>query len=179
MGTQPSFVTPRLILRPFTEADANRVQQLAGDARIADVTANMPHPYPDGLAETWISSHSEKWARGEHAAFAITLKESGLLVGCISLMNITRQEAEVGYWVGVDYWSNGYATEACEAVVRFGSGEMELNRVHAHHLSRNPASGRVLVKAGFVHTGSGSAVGGYHSREESIEHYEKIFACPR
>jgi [ribosomal protein S5]-alanine N-acetyltransferase len=174
MESQPSLTTPRLVLRPFVKTDALRVQQLAGDIRIADVTANIPHPYPDSLAETWIGSHSEKWEREELATFTITIKESDLLVGCISLMNFSHRETEIGYWVGVDYWGNGYATEACKAIVRFGFGAMKLDRVHAHHLSRNPASGRVLAKTGLVHIGSGSAVCGYQAREESIERHEKF-----
>lgn len=73
MRTQPSLSIEGLILRPFVDEDAQRVQLLAGDQRIADTTATIPHPYPDGLAQQWIAENREKWACTETASFAITL----------------------------------------------------------------------------------------------------------
>lgn len=172
---QPTLETERLILRPFDLADASRVRQLAGDERIAEVTANIPHPYPDGLAESWISRHAEKWRQNELAAFAIVLKRSNILIGCISAMHINfgASEAELGYWIGVEYWNNGFCTEACKTVVEFCFFLLNLKRIHAHHLSKNPASGRVLIKSGLLHIGSGVAECGYRGRKESVEFYEK------
>ena len=56
--------------------------------------------------------------------------------------------AELGYWVGVPYWNRGVATEAARALVAFGFGALGLHRVQARHLTRNPASGRVMQKLG-------------------------------
>jgi ribosomal-protein-alanine N-acetyltransferase len=52
-----------------------------------------------------------------------------------------------------EHWNAGYATEAARAVVAFGFAQLGLNRVQAYHYSRNPASGRVLVKIGMSHEG--------------------------
>ena len=79
MDIQPSLRNEDLILRPFTPSDADRLQELAGDVRIADTTATIPHPYPDGLAEQWIADTGNKWNVGEMAAFAITLVPGGEL----------------------------------------------------------------------------------------------------
>ena len=173
MKTQPTLKTIRLTLRPFSLQDCSRVQELAGNKKIADVTANIPYPYPDGLAEEWISSHAVKWNNGELAAFAIELREAQLLIGCISLMNISKTEAELGYWLGEDYWNNGFCTEACREIMAFGFDRLGLQRVHAHRLTRNSASGKVLTKSGLSHIGSGTSVCGYRSQEECIELYEK------
>jgi len=59
----------------------------------------------------------------------------------------------LGFWIGTDYWSQGYATEAGRAVIRFAFEQLNLNRVHAHHMVRNPASGRVLEKLGMKREG--------------------------
>lgn len=154
MTSQPTLHTERLILRPFRLDDAPAVQRLAGDRAIASTTANIPHPYDDGLAEQWISTHAARYNAGECVNFAITLRESGELIGAIGLeINRDHARAELGYWVGVPYWNQGYCTEAARAVVRYGFAGLRLNRIHAIHFSRNPASGKVMQKIGMRHEG--------------------------
>lgn len=174
MEPQPILETNRLMLRPFVLADATRVELLAGDERIAEVTKNIPHPYPEGLAKTWISSHVPKWKSRQLAAFAITLKESSLLIGCISIINISEAEGELGYWIDPTYWNKGFCSEACKSVVEFGTEFLRLSRIHARHLSRNPASGKVLLNSGLVHIGTSESECGYRNQKESIELYERI-----
>ncbi len=68
------------------------------------------------MAEEWISKHEETFRQGKGVVYAMTLKEGGNLIGAISLMGlILGQKAEVGYWVGVEYWGKGYCTEAGKA----------------------------------------------------------------
>jgi [ribosomal protein S5]-alanine N-acetyltransferase len=55
--------------------------------------------------------------------------------------------------VGRDWWGQGYATEAARAVLRYGFEELKLNRIYAHHMTKNPASGRVLEKIGMQREG--------------------------
>ncbi len=155
MSTQATFSTPRLRLRPFTVDDAPCVQKLAGDKAIADTTLNIPHPYEDGMAEAWISTHKELRESGKGYAFAIVLADSEQLIGCIGLLNVdrTHQRAEMGYWIGKPYWRQGFCTEAAQALVKYGFQELGLNRLYAYHLTRNPASGRVMQKIGMIHEG--------------------------
>jgi [ribosomal protein S5]-alanine N-acetyltransferase len=150
----PTIETVRLILRPFTMADAADVQRLAGDHAIADTTLNIPYPYEDGMAEQWISKHADTFDKGRGLILAITTKRDGCLIGAISLMAIAQgHQAELGYWVGKPYWNQGYCTEAGHALLRFAFVELQLKRVHCSHLSRNPASGRVMHKLGMAHEG--------------------------
>ena len=174
---QPTLHTERLKLRPFVPGDAPRVQVLANDVRIADVTASIAHPYTEEMAQLWIAAHPAMWRNKETVSFAITLIESNQLIGCISIMHIKNNEGELGYWVGVDFWNNGYCTEACREVVNFGFKQLSLQRIYAHHLCRNPASGKVLIKAGFKHTGSGKTPCGYRKETEDIEIYEILNAA--
>jgi RimJ/RimL family protein N-acetyltransferase len=150
-AAQPTLDTPRLVLRPFTPADAADVQRLAGAWEVAETTLLIPHPYPDGAAEQWIATHQPAWASGTALMCAITLRDTGALIGSISL-TIDRDDAsaEMGYWIGVSFWNLGYATEAARALLEFGFSALALTRIHAHHLARNPASGRVLEKAGMA-----------------------------
>jgi RimJ/RimL family protein N-acetyltransferase len=147
--TRPSIETERLLLRPFRLEDAPDVKRLCSAPEIAAGTLTIPHPYPDGAAEAWISSHAAR----EDLNLAIERREDGALVGAVGLeFEPEHHRAELGYWIGVPYWGNGYATEAAAAVVR-AAFELGLNRVYAFHWTTNPASGRVLQKIGMKHEG--------------------------
>jgi RimJ/RimL family protein N-acetyltransferase len=69
-------------------------------------------------------------------------------------VDTSQSRGELGYWIGKSYWGAGYATEAAAAVIEHGFTTLGLNRIHAHHMRRNPASGRVLQKLGMLYEGS-------------------------
>ena len=154
MNQQPTLQGERLLLRPFELSDAARVQALAGQRAIAEMTLEIPYPYENGMAEQWISSHRPKFEEGKLAVFAITLHATGEVVGAIGLTIAARFErAELGYWVGTPYWNKGYCTEAGRAVLSYGFKARGLHRIFATHFSRNSASGRVMQKLGMKHEG--------------------------
>lgn len=145
----PTLVSERLLLRPFEIGDAATVQLLAGDERLSTTTLNVPHPYADGMAEQWIATHAQQYADGLGITLAITLGDCGTLIGAMSLIATPRHwRAELGYWIGVPYWNRGYCTEAVRLVLDFGFRELGYHRITARHLIGNPASGRVMEKAG-------------------------------
>lgn len=149
MANTTSLSGKRVLLRTFQLSDAADVQNLAGNSAIADERTSIPHPYEDGMAEQWISTLAPKINRGELASFAVTRISSGELVGAISL-RVDREfdRAALSYWIGVPYWGLGYCTEAASIIVKYGFENLQLNRIYATHLLRNPASGRVLQKIG-------------------------------
>jgi ribosomal-protein-alanine N-acetyltransferase len=177
MDKQPILKTDRLTLRPFDLSDARQVQALAGDRRVSEMTVNIPHPYEDGLAEQWISRHPENFAARRAVAFAVTLSESGDLIGTVSLTQLTRDDGNLGYWIGLPYWNRGYCTEAVKALTHFGFKYLELPQIYARHLSHNVASGRVILKNGFRHIGRITAE--INGRTRSLEHYELYPASRR
>lgn len=153
MTIQPLLETGRLLLRPFSMKDAPQVQRLAGERDVAANVRGIPHPYGDGVAEAWISSHRDKFKHGE-VIYAVTLRDGGELIGAISLVIDKEAElAELGFWIGKPHWKQGYCTEASEAMLRYGFGELGLNRIHAFHMSPNVASARVLQKLGMSREG--------------------------
>jgi len=173
----PTLESERLILRGLVETDAHEVQRLAGAFEIADTTLNIPHPYEDGLAESWIKGQQETARLGKGLAFAIVLKSENRLVGVMSLMGIeTGHQAELGYWVGLPYWGSGICTEAGHLVVDYALGDLGLLRLYARHLSRNPSSGRVLKKLGFEFEGSQHAQIRKWDKLEDVELYGLISA---
>ncbi|MCK6619092.1 MAG: GNAT family N-acetyltransferase [Calditrichaceae bacterium] len=154
MKILPTLTTPRLLLRAFTFEDAPEVQRLAGEREVASTTLGIPHPYENGMAEQWISTHREKFEQGQEIIFALELRSDRTLVGAIDLrLKTAHDRAEIGYWVGKPHWNRGYCTEAAAALLAYGFETLGLNRIMAHHLSRNPASGRVMQKIGMRHEG--------------------------
>lgn len=152
--TQPTLHTERLRLRPFEATDAQAVQRLAGDHAIYATTANIPHPYEDGVAEAWIGSLAGRFQEGKEATFAAVRKEDGQLVGAIGLVLAPNSRSgELGYWIGRPHWNQGFATEAAQRLLAYAFEDLALHRVHAHHFRRNPASGRVMQKCGMVREG--------------------------
>lgn len=150
----PLLETTRLQLRPFALSDAKEVQRMAGNAKVAAMTALIPHPYLDGMAEQWISTHAENFRTGVSATWAVTLKETNKLIGCISLgISAKKQQAELGYWVGEEYWNNGYCSEAALTTIDFAFKKLNLVKVTSRHLAENPASGKVMQKAGMEQEG--------------------------
>lgn len=150
-----SLTTPRLTLRPMQYTDAPRIQQLAGAWEVAYNTLSMPHPYPDGAAEGFISAVRDEMLRGEAFVFAMALRETDEFIGCIGLTLQTHyNRAELGYWLGVPYWNQGYTSEAAIKMVQFGFETLELNRIYAACFTRNPASAKVMVHAGLTYEGT-------------------------
>jgi RimJ/RimL family protein N-acetyltransferase len=142
--------TERLILRSLEMADAPTIHLLVNEREIALNTLLIPYPYPPGAAEEWIQSTLER-DLADGCSLAITDKHSGQFMGAIGL-SITREhyKAEIGYWLGKPYWNQGYVSEAARRLIQFGFEEMGLNRIYAAHFMRNPASGRVMQKAGMT-----------------------------
>ena len=168
----PTLTTPRLILRPFELSDALDVQHLAGDWAIADTTLNVPYPYLDGMAETWIHTHVEAARKAHSVTLAITCQSDNALLGAISLMSISkRHQAELGYWVGKPYWGKGTCTEAAQAVLAYAFNELDLIRVYARYLARNPASGRVMQKLHMQYEGT------LRQHAKKWEQYEDYVFC--
>ena len=146
----PVLETKRLTLRAPTLKDAKAVAVLANDRRIAENTARIPHPYKLADAENFIAGANK--ADGE-TVFLIV--RGSTIMGACGVAVADPTAPELGYWLGVQYWGQGFATEALHAVIDFAFGEFEHSALHAGARVTNPASRRVLEKCGFQWTGVG------------------------
>ena len=151
----PRLETERLRLRPFVADDAFRFSDLAGAREVADTTISLPHPFSVSAARTRIAANASGYQSGRSVHFAIERKGASDLIGGIELREIDREhaQAELGLWIGPEIWGQGYAGEAAWATVRFGFDSLDLNRIYAYHMLRNPSAGAVLRKTGMKQEG--------------------------
>lgn len=134
-------------LEPIALKHADAVQRLASNPDVV-ATTNLPEPYPDNGATEWIEYVRPRHEAGEEFAFAI-LNQDNTLVGVVGLVDVTDDDAELGFWIGKPFWGRGYATAAAREAVRFAFGTAGVEHVFARPLQRNDASQRVLEKLGF------------------------------
>jgi [ribosomal protein S5]-alanine N-acetyltransferase len=137
-----------VVLRRLAAGDATRVQLLAGEHEVAEMTALIPHPYPDGAAETFITEQRLAWDLGKEYNYVVAGSDGELLAGVVGLRPAPAERENLGYWIGRPYWGRGYATAALRAMIALGFGLLDLEKLTASHLARNPASGRVMEKCG-------------------------------
>jgi RimJ/RimL family protein N-acetyltransferase len=146
----PVLETKPLALRAPRLEDAKTVAALANDRRIAENTARIPHPYRLSDAEGFISGANKA---GGEAVFLITLRDKTVIGACG--LSMQDETPELGYWLGVPHWGNGYATEALHAVIDYAFTDLAHKALQAGARVTNPASRRVLEKCGFQWTGVG------------------------
>ena len=147
----PVLETARLILRAPTLADAKALAILVNDRRIAEMTTRIPHP--NTLADTEGFLATVNRGDGE-TAFLITTRE-GTLLGICGIARRTGQPPELGYWLGVPYWGQGFATEAARAAIDHAFADFGYDALVSGARVSNPASRRVLEKCGFQWTSVG------------------------
>lgn len=155
MNTQPHLNLKSVTLRPFVLDDAMRVSELANCEEIAGKLSSLPYPYHVDDAKRWIKLLEQSFEDKTHISYAITIKNTGELIGEVSLrIDWKAKRAQLGYWIGKDYWNKGYGYAAALGMVDFGFTYLNLHKIFAIHYSGNPASGRILRKIGMEHEGT-------------------------
>ncbi len=151
----PVLDTERLILRPLRMSDAQDLFAFAQDPQVSRHVLWDPHT---SLLDSrrFLRAARRQYRRGQPSSFAVTLKDSGRMIGTVGFMwvNVEYLSAEVGYSLSRDYWNRGIMTEALRRVVQFGFDELRLNRIEAQHETDNPASGRVMEHVGMKYEGT-------------------------
>lgn len=147
------LVTPRLILRPIEEKDAQELYNILSDE---ETTRFLTLPIYESIenANAWIAKCVETEGEGTHFYRAIELKETGALIGGIGVeLDADNNSGELGFYLNRDFWRQGFMSEAVEEMIRFLLLEEGINRISACHSVRNPASGGVMRKAGMSYEG--------------------------
>ena len=150
----PELRTDRLILRELSYKDIPKIVEYAGNPKITDMTLNIPHPYDEKDAIFWINSANQGFANKTQYTFGIRMKSSDEFIGGIGLkVNNRFNRAELGYWIAEPFWGHGYATEALGVLLKFAFQELKIHKIHANHLTENPASGKVMIKNRMIKEG--------------------------
>ena len=150
----PTIRTKRLTLRAAKMSDAEDLYEYSRDPAVAKHVLWDAHT---SIHQTraYIRYLIRQYKNGQPSSFVISITETGKVVGTIGFMWIQQENrsAEVGYSLSRAYWNQGIMTEALTALLDFGFLKLNLNRIEAQHESDNPASGRVMAKAGMSFEG--------------------------
>ncbi|WP_146591232.1 GNAT family N-acetyltransferase [Puniceibacterium confluentis] len=154
-NVQPTIRTERFDLRPLRPSDTGLIEYYAGDKRVADMTANVPHPLPPGATEAYVARAMSSERTMDVWAMDGTKADGPEVMGVISLERLDRKQSEVSYWVAPAFWNTGLASDAVRALVEanpLGSATM-----FASVFQENLASARVLTNCGFEYIGDAEA----------------------
>lgn len=163
--------TQRLVLRPFTTADAGDVLAYANDAEWVRYLINIAHPFTKKDAEDFVERFSDPVGWDDFPMFAVTLE--GRVIGTVYLNALDRanERAELGYDLARKHWGKGLATEATSAVVDWAFRTYNLNKLYATCDPRNARSMRVLDKLGMKREGLLSHHVRWHDEYRDVAYY--------
>ena len=140
-------------LRQWRLTDETALVKYANNRKIwLNLRDAFPHPYTLADAREYLSRH-----RNEDFPNVFAIDNNGAAIGSIALHpqdDVHRLSAEIGYWLGEPFWGKGVTTRAVKAICQYGFSRLHLVRIYAAVFEWNPASMRVLEKAGFVREGT-------------------------
>ena len=145
-----NLITERLILRPWEESDAESLYEYAKDPQVGPIAGWPPHTSVEN------SRDIIKSVLAVNETYAICKRQDNRAIGSIGLMrgeqsnlDIPEDEGEIGYWIGVPFWGQGYVPEAVRELIRHGFEDLKLNRIWCGYFEGNDKSKRVQEKCGF------------------------------
>ncbi|MBK7449513.1 MAG: GNAT family N-acetyltransferase [Anaerolineales bacterium] len=146
------ITTERLLLRLFTTADREALFQITQEPNILQYFPTKT-AWSMEKVDRSIQYQTEHWDKHSYGQMAVTLRETGQLMGWCGLEFLPdTNETEVGYLLSGIFWGKGYATEAAKASVQFGISEIKLSEIIGLTDPLNIASQRVLEKCGLTFT---------------------------
>ena len=140
--------TERLMLRRPTLADVKAIARLANDRRIAENTRRLPHPY--------FEDHAVEFVRGtasETRGTVFLIESNYTPIGIVGVDWRQQGAPELGYWLGVEHWGQGFGTEAARAAIDFTFEEFDVEQLVSGARVTNPSSRNILEKCGFQWSG--------------------------
>lgn len=142
------LVGTRCTVRPWRMEDADAVVRHANNLNVArQLRDRFPHPYTRANANAFLKA-AVTHADTSNLAIEVNGEAAGA-IGYVRGMDVERYSAEIGYWLGEAYWNRGIATAVVRGFTDYAFEAFDLCRIYANVFAWNPASGRVLEKAGY------------------------------
>ncbi|MDR3051087.1 MAG: GNAT family N-acetyltransferase [Oscillospiraceae bacterium] len=166
----PDLHTPRLLLRKVNAGDAQDLFDYGRDPEVArHVLWDAYRTEAD--ARMYVRYLQRQYRADQPSSWGIVYKPEDRMIGTVGFMwwNHDHNAAEIGYSLSRAYWNQGIMTEALPPVLRFGFEQMDLHRIEAQHECDNPASGRVMEKAGM--TCEGRLAGRLYNKGRYVDVY--------
>jgi RimJ/RimL family protein N-acetyltransferase len=136
-------------IRSVTAADADSIVKYANNRRISiNLRDRFPYPYRRADAEAFLAAAMSQQPESDFTIASATEAIGG--IGFHRQVDVHRLSAEIGYWLGEPFWGQGIATRAVRALTEWVFATSPLVRLYAHVFEWNPASARVLEKAGYT-----------------------------
>lgn len=166
--------TKRLILRPWEETDAEELYKYAKSEEVGHVAGWPVHTSVENSRDIIIDALSRE------NIFAVCLKDNKA-IGSIgikfredSTLHLSEQEAEIGYWIGKEFWGKGFMPEAVKKIILYCFEELNLEKIWSGYYDGNEKSKRVQEKCGFKYSHTDNEVNCKSLNETRVEHFSKI-----
>ena len=170
MEVFPELNTIKLKLRKISIVDIPSLLKYGNNKKIADNVLNIPHPYGEPDAVFRISYVYQGFKNKTRYVFAVIFKETEELIGEISLhLDNSGNIAQLAYWMGEPFWNKGLATEATEAIIKFGFENLNLDTIYAECKAENKASQKVLLNNGMIKKESGGSIVQYSLTKKAFK----------
>lgn len=141
------LVASRLYLSPFKKDDCTLLSSYLNNLNIYNMTLHIPFPYTLNDAISYYEKCQQKFLDIGMRSYGIYKKDDCRLIGCISIsFDKSNNSGEVAYWIGEEFWNNGYASEALGSVLENAFNKDNYNKVFAYHYKKNKSSERVMIK---------------------------------
>lgn len=147
-----NIITQRLILRPWEDSDAESLYEYAKNPEVGPIAGWPAHKSVENSREIIRNVLTAK------ETYAVCLKSDNKAIGSVGLMNgdssnldLQKNEAEIGYWIGAPFWGQGFIPEAVTALIRHGFEKLNLDKIWCGYFNGNIKSKRVQEKCGFIY----------------------------
>ena len=167
--------TERMILRPWEEEDAEDLYKYASNPEVGPAAGWPVHT----SVENSRAVIREVFSAPE--TYAVVLKETGHPVGCIGLLigkasnfGIPDTEGEIGYWIGVPFWGQGFIPEAVKELMRHAFEELNMDALWCGYFAENEQSFKAQAKCGFKHHHTEEKQFNQFMSDYRVEHISRI-----